>query len=389
MSAMTVAAIVAVAAAAVAVLALVATALLLRRARAHDRALERAIERGRSEFDAVVAREVAERAEELERTLARARAESLSLLAEEERRIAEERRRDVTEREREAGALLSEQLVAAQRTIEARLGDWASDIERLQGGLADELKKVEVTQRHLMAEVEARIGQDAEGLQAQIEEQRAMLARLRQDLARAAQEVVQSATSELEQHSAERRRALQEVADRLRTRERDLHELVEREGGEAAQRIQTALGDIERRQVEQLQRVVSRAATRYSESAAQQFDNTIRSAREEAARRLGRELDLAVERFAREAEVVLGERVNQVTDAAAQRVEERLSRLRTNLERQRDDALATLGDRAHEVEVGLRERLQTIAADAESERAVLDARLHDLARRLDELAARA
>ena len=35
----------------------------------------------------------------------------------------------------------------------------------------------------------------------------------------------------------------------------------------------------------------------------------IRTAREEAARRLGRELDLAVERFAREAESVLAERV--------------------------------------------------------------------------------
>jgi hypothetical protein len=78
-----------------------------------------------------------------------------------------------------------------------------------------------------------------------------------------------------------------------------------------------------------------------------------------------------------------------VTDAAAQRVEERLSRLRNNLERQRDDAIATLGDRAREVEIGLRERLQEIAADAEAERAVLDSRLHDLARRLDELAARA
>jgi hypothetical protein len=51
--------------------------------------------------------------------------------------------------------------------------------------------------------------------------------------------------------------------------------------------------------------------------------------------------------------------------------------------------LRALEDRAHHVEVSLRERLNEIAADAESERAVLDARLHDLARRLDELATRA
>ena len=40
-----------------------------------------------------------------------------------------------------------------------------------------------------------------------------------------------------------------------------------------------------------------------------QFDGMIRTAREEAARRLARELDLAVERFAREAESVLAVRV--------------------------------------------------------------------------------
>jgi uncharacterized protein YukE len=385
----TVAAIVAVAAAALAVLASVAALLALRRLRNHGRLLEREIDRGKAEFDAVVGREIAERSTELQQTLARVRADSLSQLAEEERRIAEERRRDVAERERDASARLSEQLVAAQQGVERRLRDWSSDIERLQGSLADELKRIEATQRQLMNEVAARIGQDAEGLQSQIDEQRGLIARLRADLDRAASEVLQQASAELEQHAAERRRALQEVAERLRKREHDLQEFVEREGAEVTQRIQIALGDIERRQVEQLQRVVAREATRYSESASEHFEATVRTAREEAARRLGRELDLAVERFAREAESVLAERVNHVSDAAAQRVEERLSRLRSNLERQRDEALASLEGRAHEVEAGLRDRLREIAAEAESERAILDQRLHELARRLDELAARA
>jgi vacuolar-type H+-ATPase subunit E/Vma4 len=134
---------------------------------------------------------------------------------------------------------------------------------------------------------------------------------------------------------------------------------------------------------------VQRETTRYSEVASQQFDTTIRSAREEAARRLNRELDLAVERFAREAEGVLTERLNHVSDAAAQRVEERLARLRAALERQREDALNSLEDRAHQVESSLRERLHEIATDAEAERAVLEARLHELARRVDELTAKA
>ena len=77
-----------------------------------------------------------------------------------------------------------------------------------------------------------------------------------------------------------------------------------------------------------------------------------------------------------------------MTEAATGRVEERLSRLRSALERQRDEALVSLEDRAHQVESGLRDRLREIAADAESERAVLDGRLHELGRRLDDLTTR-
>jgi hypothetical protein len=367
---------------------LVVCVLVLRKVKAQERLLERELERGKATFDEIVGRELAQRAEDLQNTLARARADSLSQLAEEERRIAEERRRDVTEHEREASANLGRQLLQAQAAVEQRLGNWQTDVEKLQQGLTDELKRIEVKQRQLMAEVESKIGQDAEGLSGEIEEQRAVIGRLRAELKRTAEEVALQANAELEQHASERRHALHEVADRLRKRERDLQEVVERESNDAAQRIQIALGDVERRQVEQLQRIVSRETTRYAEAASLQFENAIKSAREEAARRLSRELDLAVERFAREAEGVLAERLNAVSDAAAQRVEERLARLRSQLERQRDDALVSLEDRAHQVESGLRERLREIAADAESERTVLDGRLHELSRRLDELTAR-
>ena len=386
---MTSATIIAVAAACVAVLALAASFRVLQKVRSHQLLLEREIERGKGAFDEVVAREVAQRADELEHTLARMRADSLSQLAEEERRIAEERRRDVAERERDATARLSEQLVAAQAAVEQRLADWASDVGKLQESLTDDLKRVEARQKVLMTEANSKIGQDAERLQASVEEQRQLVTRLRAELTSAGQEVMQQANTELEQHAAERRLALHELADRLRKRERDLQELVDREANEATQRIQLALGDIERRQVEQLQRIIGRETARYTEAASAQFDTTIRSAREEAARRLSRELDLAVERFGREAEGVLTERLNHVSDAAAARVEERLARLRAALERQRDDALNSLEERSHQVESALRERLNEIAADAESERSVLEARLHDLGRRLDELTARA
>jgi hypothetical protein len=383
------AAITAVVAALVAVAAFAACLLTLRRVRAQQGVLEREIEHGKGEFDLVVARELEARGEELERMLARLRADALSEFNEDQRRIAEERRRDVAERERDASSRLGDQLGAVQRAVEKRMVDWSSDVEKLQGGLSDELKRVEARQRQLMAEIESRIGQDAEGLQGQIDEQRQLIARLRTELTQSAQEVTQQATQELDQHAAERRRALHDVAERMRKREKDLKELVDREANDATQRIQLALGDIERRQIEQLQRIVTRETTRYAEAASQQFDTATRSAREEAARRLSRELDLAVERFAREAEGVLTERLNHVSDAAANRVEERLARLRAGLERQRDDALHSLEDRAHQVEADLRERLQEIASDAEAERSVLESRLQDLSRKVEELSTRA
>ncbi len=385
---MSAAAVIAIAAAVVAILALVACVAVTQKVRKQQLLLDREIERGKAAFDEVVAHEVQIRTTELANTLAHLRADSLSQLAEEERRIAEERRRDVAERERDAGARLGDQLVAVQRAVEQRLAGWATDVEKLQEGLTEELRRIEVRQRHLMTEIESRIGQDADGLQSQIDEQKQLISKLRAELMQAAQAVTQQASAELEQHAVERRRALHDVAERLRKRESDLKELVDREGNDAAQRVQLALGDIERRQVEQLQRIVNRETTRYSEAAAAQFDTTARSSREEAARRLSRELDLAVERFAREAEGVLTERVNHVSDAAAQRVEDRLARLRAALERQRDEAITSLEDRAHQVAAGLRERLDEIASDAEAERSVLEARLQDLTRKVDEIMSR-
>jgi hypothetical protein len=303
--------------------------------------------------------------------------------------MAEERRTDVAERERDASAKLAGNLTAAQREVEVRLAEWTIDLSRLQESLADEIARISQRQSQLTTQIEARIDSDAERLQASLEEQRTLNAKLREDLVRNAQEVATAAAADLESHGIERRKALQELADRLRVRERELQEQIDREQAEAMQRVAVQLGDVEHRQLEQLRRTVSREATGYAEAAAQQFDTTIRAAREEAARRLGRELDLAVERFAREAEGVLAERVEHLADAAVKRVEKRLQRMGGGLDRQRDEAMRTLEVSAHEVVSDLRRRLEGIAAEAEAERIALEARLHELQRRLDELAARA
>ena len=315
-----------------AVLAAAATAYLLRHAQARTRTLDEELERGKAMFEATVAREAEQRNTELAQTLKLARAESLSLLVEEERRITEERRRDVAERERDASVRLLQALAEAERRVDERLSIWVADLGQLQESLAAELAGIPQRVGQVSADAEAKINDEAERLQSAIDEHRALIGRLREELDRAAQDVARTANAELEQHAADRRRALQEVADRLRRREHELQQEIERELTEATHRIGSQIGDIEQRQIEQLRRAVAREATRHAEAAAQQFEVTFRTAREQAAKRLGRELDLAVERFAREAEDVLAERIEHLAENAVQRVDARLEELTRRLD---------------------------------------------------------
>ncbi len=361
----------------------------LRKRRVEDRTPEDDLEHARARIAELVEREAEERTAELERRLSMARAESLSLLAAEERRIAEERRLAVAEREELAGVELTRKLAEVQHGVEQRLANWAVDLERAQQALASQLQALEQRQRHLIDEAEARVTTNAERLEAASEEHHAALARLRTELERATQETLSSATAELEGHAVERRRALHEVGDRLRRRERELSEQVEREQAESIRRIQSTFADVERRQVEQLKRSVDREAERFSEAAGLQFEAAIKTAREDAARRLARELDRAVAVFAREADTVLGERLAQVGDAGGQQLEKRLRQVTSGLERQRDEFVETLERRLSEAEAAVRERVQELSGMGEVERGVLEARLRELARRIDGVAERA
>ncbi len=324
---MTVAAIVAVVAAVAAAGAAALTFNALTRARERTRTLEQEIERGKATFELVIAREAEERAAELEQALSLARARALSALAEDERRIAEERRRDVAERERDAGAKLSAALTEAQRSVEQRFVGWSTDLTQLQGSLATERERIAQRQRQLRDELDAKIAAEAERLQTALDEHRALVVKLREELDRTAEGVAAAAAADLESHAADRRRALNELADRLRKRERELGEQIDREQTELSQRIAAQLENVERRQIEQVRRIVSREAQRSAEEAGQGFETTIRNAREDAARRLGRELDLAVERFAREGESMLAERIESELRHAEARLHEIARRL--------------------------------------------------------------
>lgn len=357
---------------------------LLRTARRVDDQLARA--QGR--LNSLIAREADERSAELERTLARARADSASILAEQERRMAEERRAAATERSRAGEDELGKALLVAQQQVEARLIAWRDDLERAQRGVVEQLAQLAQRQKQLIAEAEARIATDAERLAAESEQQRASLVRLRDELAHASQEAVAAGSAELEGYASERRRSLHELNERIRKRERQLTELIEREEADATRRIQSGFADVERRQLEQLERILSRATSSYSDAATQQFADMVKSSREAAAVRLSRELDRAVQAFAREAQTVLAERLAQAGDAGVQRLERRQAQVAAGLERQRSEAIEAFEARLLQAEQELRRRLDTLAADAEAERAVLDARLRELAKRIDETLAR-
>jgi hypothetical protein len=360
-------------------------ALGLRRGMARSRALDREFERAKTQLSAAIESETRTRTGELELTLARARADSLSAYAEEERRLAETRRTALEESEERLRHGLAQAFAKVQGQVEQRLAGWHQDLDRAQRDLGDRLEQVAQRERSLIEALEARLENDAERLHTVDEEQRAIVARLREDLARAVAESAAVAEAELEAHATERRRALHQVSDRMTARERDLTRRVEREETDASRRIQSSFGEVERRQVEQLERVLDRTAGSFLDAATHQFDGTIKAAREEAARRLQRELERAVQRFAREGESLLAERMTQIGESGGLRLEKKLGQVSAGLERQRDEFVATLSQRLAQVEADFRERL---AALADEERALED-RLAELTRRIERTVARA
>jgi hypothetical protein len=373
----------------VACLLAVVGALALRRGLAHGRAIERDLERAKSELDVVIQREVRERSADLERTLARGRADSLSAYAEEERRLAETRRQALGESEQRLRHGLAEAFSKVQGQVEQRLAAWHQDLDRAQRQLSSRLEEIAQRERTLIEALETRLESDADRLKTIDEEQRAGVARLREDLGRAAKEAAAVATAELDAHATERRRALHQVAERLTAREHDLVRRIEREETDAARRIQSTFADVERRQVEHLERVLDRAAGRFADAAAHQFEGTLKAAKEDAARRLVRELERAVQSFAKEGESLLAERLTHLGDAGGMRLEKKLAQVAAALERQREEFVSALSRRLGEVEADFRQRLGALAAEEETERAALEARLAEIARRIDQTVARA
>jgi len=77
------------------------------------------------------------------------------------------------------------------------------------------------------------------------------------------------------------------------------------------------------------------------------------------------------------------ERLTSVGQTAVQRLERRLSDADTAIAARRDEAALALEQRISVAQQELRQRLDQLASESEAERAVLEARMYDLQRRLD------
>jgi hypothetical protein len=350
---------------------------------ARSRRIDAELEAAETRLREVAEHETKMRTEELERTLARARADSSSQFAEEERRLAEARRNELVERERRISSELGETVALVERRVEQRLADWAGDLDRIQQGMTSRLAELAQRQHDAVAQAHTSLEADMEQLKTASEEQRTILAKLREEFERVAQEAGAAARREVEVHESERRRSLHEVSERLRQRERELRDRIAAEETDAVGRIQSGFADVERRQIEQLTRIVDRTANRLSEAAVEQFSTTVKAARDDAAKRLSRELDRAVAQFAHDAQSVLAERLAQVSDAGAARVDRKLNDILRRIEERRDEFLGDFQKRFSDVESELRSQIRALAADAEAERAVLEARVLELTRRLE------
>jgi hypothetical protein len=297
----------------------------LRRARGRVAEIDEIVTSTQRAVRAAGEEEAATQSELLRVAVARAHADSLSAYSTEERRLSDERRGELAVRERDLSERLAETLAAVERRVEERLRAWEADLERAQRALAGEVSRLDHHQTQRIAEVEARIEAEAGELGTTVDQQRAAAIRLREELELTAKEALSEAIDELQTQAADRRRAIEEIADRLRQREHALAEQVDNAESEARGRLEIAFAELERRQVEQLERASAREVDRLAEAGALEFENRMRAIREEAADRMQAELDRMSETFLRRADMLIASQFQHVADTASQRLNERIA----------------------------------------------------------------
>ena len=342
----------------------------LRRGLRHVREDERVLTAGRNRIAAALDEHAAERAEELERTLARERANANHLLGQQERRLALERRDLIARQADSARAELAKSIEQVQERLEQRLTAWAADLDRGQSALETRLNQLAQRQAEAIRAYEARLAADSDHLQTVTDEQQAAVGRLRAELHQVGHEILQEGRAEVESHTAERQRALHDLATRSREQERELREHLEREHTEALARLTSSFEDAERRQREALERSLERTGGRLVEEAERRFDAQIRQSREKSAARLSNELEKAMEQFARRAEKEVSERIGEAAQSAAARLERRIAEMTRAAEAQHEVAAERLRLITERLDDALRdadERIAAVEAQIETE----------------------
>lgn len=316
----------------------IALALALRRVQARSAATAELVADARRSVRAAADEQAKVQAEQLRVSIARSHADALSAYVTEERRLSDERRGELAVRERALSDQLAETLAAVERRVEERLRAWEADLERAQRALEGEVQALEQHQRQRIAEVAARIDTEAAELGSTVDQQRVAAARLREELETTAREALTEALEELSSQADDRRRAIDDLVERLRQHEHSVAEQVDRAESEARTRIEQAFAELERRQVEHLERATAREVDRLSEAGALEFENRMKAIREEAARRLREELDRTAESFQRRADMLIADQFQQAINAATQRLEDRIYEIARRFDESRSSA---------------------------------------------------
>lgn len=319
-------------------LVVVTLVVALRRARASASRTDALVAEARRGVRAAADEEATVQSEQLRVAIARAHADALSAYATEERKLSDDRRGELAVRERELSERLAETLAVVERRVQERLRAWEADLERAQSALADEISALEQVQRQRIVGVEARIEAEAAELGTTVEQQRAAALRLREELEATTKDALAQALDELQSQADDRRRAIEDITERLRQHEHAVAEQVDRAESDAWTRIESAFTELERRQVVELERATAREVDRLSEAGALEFENRMRAIREEAAGRLREELDRTSETFLRRADMMIADQLQQAADAAAQRLDDRIVELARRFEAARSSA---------------------------------------------------
>jgi hypothetical protein len=161
-----------------------------------------------------------------------------------------------------------------------------------------------------------------------------------------------------------------------------MREQIEREETEFRGQLGSQIAEVERRQLEQLERAIDRALVRLAEEAERRFDVQLKESRERTAERLGRELELQMDHFIRGAEQDVANRIAEAAQSSAAKLQRHIDDVVRTAEAQTavsNDRINTLSERLERSVEAAHERLGAFEAHVELE---LAAKLGEIERAL-------